>query len=171
MQDIRQFPKQPENSKARSILKTLRKIDVPLCLRLVEDAAPAVEPVTEEPPSCIANRNLNIPDRIPPALRSRSRSPKNQRLANMILGSNNTSREKRERKSNRQKKEIENAELGLKKELGKRKEGSTNSKKEGPVVFTENDDLQELGSPCAVTPFLFPNRARPRRRTNRMVGA
>nr|XP_027227744.1 interleukin-1 receptor accessory protein-like 1-B isoform X2 [Penaeus vannamei] len=171
LQDIRQVPKQPENNKARSILKTLRKIDVPLCLRLLEDAAPADEPITEEPPRCIENRNLSLPDRTHPALRSRSKSPKNRRLANMILGSNNTSREKRERKSDRQKKGMENAEAGLKKELGKGKD-RRNPKKEGPVVFTENeDDLQDLGSPCSVTPFLFPNRARPRRRMNRMVGA
>lgn len=174
-QNIRQIPKQPENNKAMTILKTIRKIEVPLCLRLLEDdapaPAPAVEPITEEPPKPIENKNLSLPDRTHPALRSRSKSPKNRRLANMILGSNNTSKEKGESKRAKEKNEREKAELGLKREMGEKMEERGSSKKDEPIIFTENDDLQELGSPCSVTPFLFPNRTRPRKRMNRMVGS
>lgn len=63
-----------------------------------------------------------------------SNSPKNQRLSNMITGSNTASRE----------------DLDV-----DHKDQKTNV--EGPTVFTEEEQwMQDPGSPCSITPFILP---------------
>lgn len=62
-----------------------------------------------------------------------SGSPKKQRLSNMILGSKNTSRE--------------NLDEEKDKEVGG----------EGPIIYNQNDGLEDPGSPCSITPFIMPS--------------
>ncbi|XP_042865723.1 uncharacterized protein LOC122249154 [Penaeus japonicus] len=123
------------------ILKVVKTLAVPSSCLLSADA--------DEPTGITAttkDENKNDP---PPPLQLTipeirvegdwSGSPKKQRLSNMILGSNNSSRE------------------NLDEEKGDREVTSGGG---GPVIYAQDDGLEDPGSPCSITPFILPSCSR-----------
>ncbi|XP_037780803.1 uncharacterized protein LOC119577163 [Penaeus monodon] len=122
------------------ILKVVKTLTVPSACGLHDDA--------EIPPEVLATKPQDENKNDPPAplqltipeVRVEgdwSGSPKRQRLSNMILGSNNSSRENLdEEKADKQ---VSNG---------------------GPVIYDQDDGLEDPGSPCSVTPFILPSCSR-----------
>lgn len=129
-----------ESTNAKDILRILRVVKtlaVPSSCGLHEDAevaaeVPSVKPQDENKNDPPAPLQLTIPEvRVEGDW---SGSPKRQRLSNMILGSNNSSRE------------------NLDEEKGDKQVGNG-----GPVIYDQDDGLEDPGSPCSITPFILPS--------------
>ncbi|XP_047469542.1 interleukin-1 receptor accessory protein-like 1 [Penaeus chinensis] len=118
-----------ESTNAKDILRILKVVKTLTCTL---GLWPARRP--GNPPRCSRNQTagLTIPEvRVEGDW---SGSPKRQRLSNMILGSNNSSRE------------------NLDEEKGDKQVSNG-----GPVIYDQDDGLEDPGSPCSITPFILPS--------------
>lgn len=123
----------PDTSGILDILRHVRKVPVPLACRSVKAKPEEPSPSTHHHEAewgrkSSSNRKMLKVDTT--VCRSRSKSPKDQKLSNMIAGSNMTAGDT----------------PGDKK---KRKNG-------GRVIFLEREDSEEPASPCSETPFILP---------------
>lgn len=114
------------------ILKHIRKIPVPPSYRCA-DAKAKEEPATnthqqEEEKAQGSDKKFKGLRVKTAACRSRSKSPKNQKLSNMIVGSNMTARNV-----------VKN----------------TKQKNSSSTIFSEREDHEEPGTPCSETPFIL----------------
>lgn len=127
----------PDTSGILDILRHIRKVPVPAPCRCI-DAEPKEELLAtthhkEDRRIHDSDNNLKVLRVDTAGCRSRSKSPKNQRLSNMIVGGSMTSRD-------------------ASKENKKHKIG-------GSTIFLEREDSEEPGSPCSETPFILPKPA------------
>lgn len=140
---LQDFGNDAISSETAVFLKTLKPIamlKVPKACRQQEDITAMDE--DEEPRKNLSNGffgdHLGENTSVLMTESSLSPSPKNQRLSNMIAGSNNTSRETLNEGHDYRKEE-------QKKEVAP------------PVIYVEDiDGAKEPGSPCSVTPFILP---------------
>ncbi|XP_050717282.1 uncharacterized protein LOC126999010 isoform X1 [Eriocheir sinensis] len=137
LQDIKLQKGFPDTSGILAILRHIRKVPVPAPCRCI-DPKPKEEPFAtthhqEDKRIHDSDNNLKVLRVDTAGCRSRSKSPKNQRLSNMIAGSSMTSRD-------------------ASKENKKHKIG-------GSTIFLEREDSEEPSSPCSETPFILPTPA------------
>lgn len=121
----------PDTSGLLDILKHVRKVPVPRACRCVEkpEAPPAATPRHQDEWVHGSGNNRKMLRIDTTVCRSRSKSPKNQKLSNMIAGSNMTSGDASEKKKKR--------------------------KNDDPVIFWEREESEEPASPCSETPFIL----------------